>query len=254
MGKYIDVKRFTYRLRVAAWGLWLLVFVVACDDGDIPERSIQVENSGRTVRLRGRVVGTDAWEDGYNVALAAFADGNRYAVLQRVVPRTMGEEAIAEVVLSNLSAEVSTVELAVTNRLRERIITLLELRLADYANGGDTIDMEVGVVRADLFGCIQKGIFDKACIQCHGSNGHPAAGLDLTEGNSYASLVGCPSARIEDAVRVAPGRKEESLLRRILWPGGESILRYNHTEVLTSQFKDNLEEVRTLIDKWIEGL
>ena len=35
--------------------------------------------------------------------------------------------------------------------------------------------------------------------------------------------------------------------------GGENILHYNHTEVISSHFKDNLAEVRTYLRKWIEA-
>ena len=56
-----------------------------------------------------------------------------------------------------------------------------------------------------------------------------------------------------DQMRVAGGNPEGSLLWHILNDGGENILHYNHTEVISSHFKDNLAEVRTYLRKWIEA-
>ena len=98
------------------------------------------------------------------------------------------------------------------------------------------------------------GVFNRACVQCHGANGRPAAGLNLTEGNAYASLVDVPSTRREGYMRVESGNAEASLLHLILSEGGENLLSHNHTEILSSQFKTNLEEMETLIDSWIDHL
>jgi hypothetical protein len=76
----------------------------------------------------------------------------------------------------------------------------------------------------------------------------------LTEGQAYAQLVNVPSTRIEGVMRVAGGDTHASLLSQILNEGGEAILHYNHTEVLSSQFKENQEGVRLLIDEWINGI
>ena len=96
-------------------------------------------------------------------------------------------------------------------------------------------------------------MLDKACVQCHGANGRKAAGLDLTEGYTSADLVNVASTTHPDQMRVAGGNPEGSLLWHILNDGGENILHYNHTEVISSHFKDNLAEVRTYLRKWIEA-
>ena len=76
----------------------------------------------------------------------------------------------------------------------------------------------------------------------------------LTEGNAYAALVDVPSTRRTGYMRVESGNAEASLLHLILREGGEDLLSHNHTEILSSQFKTNLEEVSALIDQWIEQL
>jgi hypothetical protein len=53
---------------------------------------------------------------------------------------------------------------------------------------------------------------------------------------------------------VESGNAEGSLLHLILNEGGENLLSHNHTEILSSQFKTNLEEVEDLIDSWIRQL
>ena len=53
---------------------------------------------------------------------------------------------------------------------------------------------------------------------------------------------------------LAGGIPEQSLIHQILSEGGENILHMNHTEILSNQFKENQNEVRTLIDEWINNL
>jgi hypothetical protein len=52
-----------------------------------------------------------------------------------------------------------------------------------------------------------------ACIQCHTNVGRtPAAGMNLTQGNAYASLVDRPSTGKPGAIRVIPGDPENSYI------------------------------------------
>lgn len=71
------------------------------------------------------------------------------------------------------------------------------------------------------FTSIQREIFDTtdssgrtACIQCHAPVGGraAAAGLNLTSGTSYASLVNVPSPIKAGAIRVIPGDPDNSYL------------------------------------------
>lgn len=126
--------------------------------------------------------------------------------------------------------------------------------LDDYSNPRDTIRMEMGTIDVSVFNCLQQGLFNMACIQCHGGNGRSAANLNLTEGNARNNLVDVPSTKVSDKYRVVSGSAQQSLLHQILNEGGEDILHYNHTEVLSSQFKENLTEIRSLIDEWINKL
>jgi len=68
------------------------------------------------------------------------------------------------------------------------------------------------------FSSIQSQIFDStdasgrlACTNCHNARGRAfTAGLDLTAGVSYASLVGVASTEQPSVLRVAPGNPDNS--------------------------------------------
>jgi len=207
----------------------------SCDSGDIIDTHYTVNGKGHNVKLTASLHGLASLPAGYTLALAGFQEGSNYAVMQRAIPAGAGADSL-QLVLANVGSNVQTVELAVTNNLRERILSLASVKLDDYEGQTDTIRLDMGVLDVSATGCLQRGMLDKACVQCHGANGRKAAGLDLTEGYTSADLV-----------------NEGSLLWHILNDGGENILHYNHTEVISSQFKDNLAEVRTYLRKWIEA-
>lgn len=229
--------------------------LASCDSGDIEEQAVSIEDKGYTVKLTAVLTGIDSWESKYSVSLAGFTTGDNYAQVVRAIPNTTPNNARIELILSNIGDEINTVELAITNRLRERIITIAKVNLDDYANQKDTIHMDLGQTDVSRFGALQKGLFNMACIQCHGGNGGAgAASLNLTEGKSYANLVNTPSTRKEGMMRVVSGNAQESLIHQMMAEGGENLLHVNHTEILSNQFRENLNEVRQLIDEWINNL
>ena len=231
------------------------ILFVSCDSGDIEEQAISIEDKGYTVKLTAVLSGIDSWESKYSVSLAGFTTGDNYAQVVRAIPNTTQDSTRIELVLSNIGDEINTVELAITNRLRERIITIARVNLDDYTNQKDTIHMDLGLTDVSRFGALQKGLFNMACIQCHGGNGGAgAASLNLTEGKSYANLVNVASTRKEGMMRVVSGNAQESLIHQMMADGGENLLHVNHTEILSNQFRENLNEVRQLIDDWINSL
>lgn len=237
----------------------LIVFALsltACDSGNIEEKTITVSSSGKTVKLTAVISGVQTWGGGKTIALAGFSDRSNYAVVQRAIPATTADHSEVEVVLSSLGRGVRTVELVLSTPLRERLVTLAGIDLTDYEGHGpkDTIRLSLDTLDVSLYGCLQRGIFDRACIQCHGATGRAAGRLDLMEGRSLTALVNVASTQKEGHIRVKAGDPAGSLLHLILNEGGENLLHYNHTEVLSSQFRNNLEQVRELIDEWIGGL
>ena len=236
-------------------GIIILSVFFSCDSGDIEEQSYATTEKGYTVKLTAVLSGVDSWESKYSVSLAGFTAGDNYAQVVRTIPNTTPDNTRVELVFTNIGDNINTVELAITNRLRERIITIASINMDDYTDEKDTIRLDAGVIDVSRFGALQKGLFDRACIQCHGGNGGAgAASLNLTEGHSYAQLVNKASTRKEGMMRVASSNAENSLLHQILADGGENLLHVNHTEILSNQFRENLNEVRQLIDEWINGL
>lgn len=232
----------------------IICLLASCDSGDILDKEITVRESGKIVKLTATISGISDWDGKYNVAVAAFSGDNQYALSQRAIPENTAEGTPVSIVMNNLSTEVNTVELALTNKLRKRILTLASMNIDDFKADGDTIRMDLGTIRIDEMGCIQRGIFDVACIQCHGANGRSAGNLNLTEGNAPACLVDVDaqsSVAGQGYKRIVADNPDASLLYVILNPGGEDILHYNHTEVLSSQFKNNLDEIKTLLYEWI---
>lgn len=245
--KYISLLSFIFS--------FLSLHLVSCDSGDIEEQSYTITDKGHTVKLTAVLSGIDTWESKYSISLAGFSTGDNYAQVVRSLPNTTPDGTRVEMILSNIGDNINTVELAITNRLRERIITLARVNLEDYTNKKDTIYMDLGVTDVSKFGALQLGLFNMACIQCHGGNGGTgAAGLNLTEGRSFANLVNVPSSRKEGMMRVVGGNAQESLLHQMMAEGGENLLHVNHTEILSNQFRENLNEVRQLIDEWIGEL
>ena len=232
--------------------IMLSAFVAAaCDSGDIYEQAEQTASADkRVVKLTLDVSGLSTLLSKYTLSLAAFKPNEKYAT--KLLNIT--DDGSKMLTMTNDDPDVSTVELAVTDRLRHRVLTLSSVDYSSYAEDVDTIYMTVGQLDASHLNCLQQFVFNRACVQCHGANGRMAGGLDLTDGNTLAALLDQPSHAKEDATRVVAGNASGSLLHQILDDGGENLLHYNHVEVLSSHFKENLQEVRKFIDDWINGL
>lgn len=213
----------------------------ACDDGPIERAESRPSYSGFTAKLTGKVYGTESWPEYYQVVLAGF-DDSEYATAQALI--TPDAEGNVVRTLPNLGSNVQTVELCVTNTLRRRVLTFESVDIS--ALKGDTIYLNVGEVDADMFNCIQSEIFNNSCAHCHGETGNAAGGLYLTEGRSYAELVGQPSLSVPDSTRVIPGNAEWSILHQILQSDEMLNLPVTHGDLLNST------ELR-LIDEWIDA-
>lgn len=228
---------------------------VSCDSGDIVDDRQTAVGNGRAVKLTAKVSGVKELGSRYVVSLAFFKSGDNYAATVRSVSSSTEDGTDITLVLSPISKEISTVEFAVTDRLRQRIVTLSHLSVEDYPEQTDTIRMDLGAVDVSAFSVLQSGVFNVACIQCHGGNGGSgAAGLNLTEGQALPQLVDVPSTCREGMLRVASGSARRSVLHQILSEGGENILHVNHTEILTNQFRENVVELRSFIEEWINDL
>ncbi len=98
------------------------------------------------------------------------------------------------------------------------------------------------------FASIQSEVLSQRCISCHTAVGrNPAAGLNLTEGNAYANLVGVAARNKPGATRVVPGDPENSyLIHKLEGRAGISGVRMplNGTPLTDGQI--------LVITRWIE--
>lgn len=229
----------------------LLLLTASCDSGDVHE-VYRRTSTGRTALLTGSV---DDWEElpeGYNIGLAAFSSSGDYAMGQRILSSSDVAEGRVRVMLSELSDTVSTVELCVTNTLRKKV---LSLQRADPSSlpPQDTIRLESVLRALTPAACLQTGLFNEACIRCHGGGNQSARGLNLTEGHSMSMLVNVPAASNPNVLRVSGGNPEESLLHQILAESGADVLHVNHVEILHKLGVDT-DVLRAFIDEWIKSL
>lgn len=222
-------------------GLLTLLCCQACDDGLIPEKTYTPEHTGYTAKLTAHVSGVDSWPEYYDVALAAFGDTDYSRTQTTVHPDSSGYVTL---MLYNIGEDIRTIEFCVTNTLRRRVLTFASADLSAVV--GDTIFLDAGEVDASMYTAIQENIFNTTCAQCHGLSTTAAAGLYLTEGQSYANLVNQPATSAE-GTRVVPGNADESILSKVINPGNVLGLEFSHEGMLTSS-----TDLR-LIQEWINA-
>ena len=221
--------------------LLMAAALCGCDDGSVPRKEYVITHSGLTAKLTGHITGADSWPEYYQLVLAGFGE-SEYAVTQVLVsPDADGNVTLT---LTDIGSDVQTVELCVTNRLRRRVMTYRSLDVVSAV--GDTLYLDMGQVDADMYTAIQDHIFNSTCAQCHGLSTSAAAGLYLSEGHSYASLVNQPATSVE-GTRVIPGNADESVLHKVINPGNELNLGFSHEGMITSS-----TDLR-LIDEWINA-
>lgn len=218
--------KFTYILRLTM-GMALAAGLSACDEGDIIPDEGAVGVAGRTVRLEADLDGVDAWASRYSVVVAGFEQGNDYALIAKPVRASTNAEGHCVFELTGVQANVTEVALCAIDPLRRRVATFAT---ADATDGEGTISIVTeGRMDVSMTGAMQTEIFDTRCVQCHGRTGYAAAGLDLVEGRSYASLVGVPSVKEPEHLRVNPGNSTESTLWRALSLPVTSTWGYDHS-------------------------
>ncbi|MDE6562364.1 MAG: hypothetical protein K2K75_13360 [Muribaculaceae bacterium] len=215
----------------------------SCDEGRIyNDDTVQTEEGG-AAHFSGSVTGADTWSQGYTLALAGFEDGNDYALISKNID-VSASNGECDVTLSGIPADVTTIELCAIDRLRRRVATFLS---ADY-NTQATLQISAEMVDMSMSGAIQTEIFNTTCVQCHGGNGHAAAGLELLAGDSFANLISIPSRKMPGIDRVKPGKSAESELFLILDTDVSADWNYDHSVEVVRQ------EKLDLIRNWIDNL
>lgn len=230
----------------------VLLVVGACDDGTIHEKDASV-TAGKVVKMEGQVLGLASYPTHYNVSVAGFTEAaenevSPYATISKVL--TADSAGNVSIVLSGIPGNVKNVELCLLNSLRQKVMTFATEDISSQ-NSGDTIRIDIGTVDVSMLSAIQNGLFNISCIGCHGANGFSGAGLNLTTGNSYASLVGHVSTKVPDKNRVTPGDAANSVLYEVVDDSTFSVdWRENHADILN---KDQAYPLINLLRDWINN-
>ncbi len=230
-----------------------LLVMAGCDSGDILAPAYAESEGGRTVSVQMCVVGLHDLDASFTLALAAYAKADLYAIVQRAVPSSTPDSTHLTVTLGNVGDAATSVRLVLAGILRDRRLSLREWDISSLALG-DTLHADLGTLRLDTYGCLQYGLFDQACIQCHGATGKAAAGLNLSAGQAEAALVDVPATSVDGCLRVKRGSPQESLLYQVLAADSAVDLHFSHTDLILSHFKEEMEGVRQIVKAWIEGL
>lgn len=222
------------KISIFAALLSLLVFA-ACDSGNIYPKEISFEQDGLVAKLTGEISGFDQWPEEYDLVLAAFGKDSPYSIVQKHVSPG------SPLVLDNISPQASTIELAIVDRLRERIVTFDKVEVTDAMrkNERDTLRLEVSKVDAGMFSTLKRVVFVEKgeCSRC------------LLPEHAYAALVNHTATVDPTQTRVVPGDADHSFLVRVLTPGNSGLTHYaDHPNILNNE--QDLKYFKLLKD-WI---
>lgn len=219
----------------------------SCDDGRIyPETDSLPE--GRTVQLEGVLEGLENWPGDYRVSIAGFEGvDDEYASVSKVIASSDVVNGKVSVELSGIKENVTLVRLCILDRLRKHIVTFKEV---DISKADALVKMEVGTVDISMLNAIQISYFNTTCANCHGASNRAAAGLYLTEGKSYHSLVNVDSRKVEGKKLVAPGASSNSVLHMVLNQQSVEGIAMDHYDLVSEK---NKMTILPLIDSWINN-
>ena len=230
--------------------------LMSCDDGDISESSNIVYKEGYIVKMTGALKNISSWDSiggGYHLVVAGFGVNDSFPTIAKNVPVT---ENVQNFVMSGIEGSLSTVELCVVNSINKRVVSYDTIFRANGNEGfdaRDTIYYDADGVDAGVYNGIQTALFSGKgkCYQCHGhSERGPAAGLLLTQGDSYSDLVGVAAQTVEGSYRVIKSDGANSILYRVMTESGSGLpWHYDHV----SNVDGINAATQTLIRRWIDS-
>ncbi len=206
-------------------------------------QNVTTEQEGRVAIVTGELSGTDTWTSDYSLVIAGFNNESQFAVISKNIQSGDGELSIR---LAGIVDEVTSVELCVINKIRKRVVSFATY---EPSADDDTLRIDVGQIDVSMFAGIQTGIFNTTCTQCHGGSNYAAAGLYLTDGQSYNALVGIASQTIDSTYIVQPGDADNSLIYNLLVNTENTAAPYSyHINMVTENVRQQL------MKDWINNL
>ena len=226
----------------------ICAMVGSCDDGHIndPVRATDAETF--TVKIAGNFTGQDTWTGRTSVAAACFNEESPYSLTQAPLPASMDDNE-QTVTLTNVPTDTKTIEIAVVNSLRERIATIYSYSIPADQSTDDTIRLDIGSLDVGMYQTINQVVFQgNSCSRCHGG-ASPAANLDLTPQQAYASLVNVKAEKDPQQTRILPGNAEGSYLYKVITEGDANV-SYSHPALFTNEAYSNFLNI---IRDWINN-
>ena len=221
------------------------VWLSSCDDGRIyPETAILPE--GRSVTLTGVLNGIDSWPGGYRLSISGFENADdEYADVSKVISASDLTDGKVTVELSGIKENITVVRLCILDRLRRHIYSFKDI---DVSAVSEPVMVNVGTIDVSMFNVIQQSFFSTTCANCHGASNRAAAGLYLTEGRSYAALVGIDSKKVAGKKLVEANNVKNSVLHMVLNQQAVEGISMDHRDLVSEK---NELTILPVIDTWI---
>ncbi|RHJ92132.1 hypothetical protein [Parabacteroides bouchesdurhonensis] len=217
----------------------VFLLLISCDDGDLhPEGTGEAEGLKATMEVS--FSGLKAWPSAYQMVLAAYGNDTENPLMSKQISVPKSENDIVVLDLNGLPEEARTIGISILTKGRKLVYNYYTY---DIGNATEDVVLPISQINVASFDRIQHQVFDNYCAPCHDAGDKAAAGLSLTDGKSYMSLVKVKAnLSATNKNRIEPGMPSQSFLVDILT---EDIVNYNHTDVLPQ------EELVTLIKEWI---
>ena len=230
--------------------LTLTLLASSCDDGFVEDPVYEDDGVKYSVQLTATFHGLDQWPDSFSVVLAGFNDETRYSLIQKNLPHSADTGVADTIRLSSIPSNASSVELAVVDTLRRKVVTISKLDIVDDQDPYETLAMNLGVVDVSPFGAVNTAVFNGtslSCARCHQGT-KAAAGLDLSPEEAYQNLVGVPSVKAEGQTLVVPGNADQSFLYQVITQGSNDV-HYAHPNLFV---ESDVAPLTDLVKLWID--
>ncbi|MFV0469732.1 MAG: hypothetical protein ACK5MK_12490 [Dysgonomonas sp.] len=224
-------------------GVALSFFLWACDSGDIYPKDENYEKVYVSVSASFYFEGLNAFPEEYKILFVTYANSSDTEPLTYKEISKPNADGIISVSFPDIPEGTHGVGLWLVEKTGNKKM------LSFYDNDFETTPTANVVLPSRninllTYARLQKQLFSQ-CIACHGGGASAAAGLYLTEGQSYSHLVNVVAKNNSSKVRVLPGSASGSFLMDVL--NGFALTNIHSS---LSSLKD--EDV-VLAKEWIEA-